>query len=128
MMKRLLGVGVLLGLALVFLAASVAPAALAQSPVTLTVYDPTGAFQVTQGFAPRVPDLNGKTVCEVTDAMWESDRTFALIRQLLQKQFPTIKIVPFDQLPALNIAIDIPGLEDAVKKAGCQAVIAGNAG
>jgi ABC-type amino acid transport substrate-binding protein len=101
---------------------------MAQSPVTLTVYDPTGAFEVTQTFADRVPDLNGKTICEVTDASWEADRTFPVIQDLLQKQFPTAKIVTYDKLPTLSTGIDIPGLEDAVKKAGCQAAIVGNAG
>ncbi len=101
--------------------------ATAQTPVTLTVFNPTGAFSVTQTFAPRLADLKGKTICEITDNMWQSDRTFALIRQLLQNQFPTAKFIPYEQFPMLNIAVDIPGLEDAVKAKGCQAAIVGNA-
>jgi len=99
----------------------------AQSPVSLTVYDPTGAFEVTQTFAKRVSDLNGKTICEVTDDDWQASRTFPVIRELLQKQFPTAKIVPFNDIPKLIVGQDIPNLEDAVKKEGCQAVIVGNA-
>jgi ABC-type amino acid transport substrate-binding protein len=102
--------------------------AMAQSPSTLMLYNPTGAFQVTQAFSPRLADLNDKTICEVSDDSWETDRTFPVIRQLLQKQFPTAKIVTYDKLPILDTKVDIPGLEDAVKKAGCQAAIVGNAG
>lgn len=102
--------------------------AAAQNPVSFTVYDPTGAFEVTQSFANRVSDLNGKTICEVTDDDWQASRTFPVIRELLQKQFPTAKIVPFNDIPKLIVGQDIPNLEDSVKKAGCQAVIVGNAG
>jgi hypothetical protein len=119
---------VLLGLLLAAFVAVATPVATAQSPVTLTVYDPTGAFEVTQTFAPRATDLNGKTICEVSDGMWEGDRTFPLIGQLLQKQFPTAKVISYDKFPVLQLATDVPGLEDAVKKAGCQAVVVGNAG
>jgi hypothetical protein len=100
----------------------------AADPVTLTLYDPTGAFQVSQTFAPRLEDLNGKTICEVTDDSWETDRTFPAIRQLLQKMYPTLKVVTFDRFPFLSTGTDVPGLEDAVKKEGCQGAIVGNAG
>jgi hypothetical protein len=103
-----------------------APAAAAE-PMTLTVADPTGGIEVSQLFAPRVSDLNGTTICEVSNGMWESARTFPLITQLLQKQFPTSKIVSYDQFPTAATAVN-QKLIDAVKAAGCQAVIIGNAG
>lgn len=102
--------------------------ALAADPVTIEVYNPTGAFQITQTFSPRLSDLNGKTVCEVGNAAWQVDRTFPLITSLLQKQFPAVKVIGHDQLPTLLIQQDIAGLEDAIKAKGCQAVIVGNAG
>ena len=127
----------LLGLLLAAFVVVSTPVAMAQGPtpaptaaqgvVTLTVYNPTGATEVTQTFAPRVADLNGKTICEISDTLWQYDRTFPLIQQLLQKQFPTAKFVTYDKFPAL-VTTDVPGLEDAVKGAGCQAVIVGNAG
>ncbi len=117
-----------LALLLVTFVAISAPAATAQTPVTLKVYDPTGGFQITQTFAPRLPDLNGKTICELSNAAWQVERTFPLIESLLQKQFPTVKMISFDQLPKLLIQQDVAGLEDAVKAKGCQAVIVGNAG
>lgn len=102
--------------------------AVAADPVTLTLFDPTGAFQVTQTFAPRLADLNGKTLCEVTDDSWETDRTFPAIREQLVKKYPTLKIVPFNRFPYLSTGTDVAGLEDAVKKEGCQGAIVGNAG
>jgi hypothetical protein len=93
------------------------------------VYDPTGAIEVTQLFAPRLPDLNGKTICEMWNGMWQSDRTFSLIRQLLQKQFPTVKIIPYTDLPRASSSGDLdPTMIAALKAKGCQAVIVGNAG
>lgn len=105
--------------------------ATAQTPATLTVYDPTGAFEVTQTFAPRLPDLNGKTICELSNDSWETYRTFPVIRELLQRQFPTAKFIPWDQFPHGNVAergIDNDETIKKVKAAGCQAVIVGNAG
>jgi hypothetical protein len=104
------------------------PAATAQSPVTLTTYNPTGAFEVTQAFAPRVADLNGKTICMVTNGSWQASRTDPLILGLVQKQYPTATLISSDKFPKLSTTADVPGLEDAVTKAGCQAVILGNAG
>ncbi len=122
-----------LGALLALLLAVSVPAAAATPPaadgtVTLSVFNPTGPTEITQLFAPRLSDLNGKTICEVSMGIWEADRTFPAIRALLQKQFLTIKIVPFDQLPRLIENKDVAGLEDAVQKAQCQGVILGNAG
>lgn len=106
-----------------------APApAVAAGPVTLEVYNPSGAFAVTQTFSARLDTLAGKTICEVMNGSWRYEDTFPLIRELLQKQFPTAKFITYDKFPALSKATDVAGLEDAVKAAGCQAVIVGNAG
>jgi hypothetical protein len=105
--------------------------ALAAELATLTVYDPTGAFEVTETFSPRVADLNGKTICELSNDSWEHSRTFARIRELLQRQFPTAKIITWDKFPHGNVAatgIDNDDTAKKVKAAGCQAVIVGNAG
>lgn len=134
--------GLLLVLLLATLAVVSVPAVVAQTPgtstpvaqtpaaqtgVTLEVYDPTGAFEVSQLFAPRLDDLNGKTICEISDNLWETQRTFPLIRSLLQKQFPTAKIIPYDQMPEATTDANSK-IADALKKAGCQGAIVGNAG
>ena len=102
--------------------------ATAADPVTLKVYDPTGAIEVTQLFAPRLADLNGKTICELSNASWEAYRTFPVIRDLLQKQFPTAKIIPYTEFPEGTAKIDVPNIGNVVKQKGCNAVIVGNAG
>ncbi|MBI2859621.1 MAG: hypothetical protein HYX90_11125 [Chloroflexi bacterium] len=96
---------------------------------TFEVYDPTGAV-VTARFhhAPRVPDLNGKTVCELSNGLWQDHRTFPLIRRLLREKFPDINIVPYTEFPAKLTEIDIDGIAQVVSGKGCHAVIGGNAG
>ena len=106
--------------------------AIAAVPVTLELYDPTGAVEVTQLHAPRLADLHGKTICELSDGTWEDHRTFPLIRELLQKQFPTAKFIPYTEFPhgsgSTGYLIDDDKVAEMVKKKGCQAVITGNAG
>ncbi len=116
----------LLALLLVALAATSVPVATAQTPVTMKVYNPTGALAIKQLFSARLSDLNGKTICEMGSS-WESERTFPLISSLLQKQFPTIKIVPDTKMPRWTANPD-QKFVDTVKAAGCQGVIIGNAG
>ncbi len=64
------------------------------SGASLEVYDPTGTIEMTELYAPRLADLSGKTICELSDLTWEDHRTFPLIRELLQKRFPDVKIIP----------------------------------
>ncbi len=98
--------------------------------VTLKVFDPTGAIEVTQLFAPRLTDLNGKTICEVSNTSWEAARTFPAIRELLIKQYPTATIIDYTRFPSgtTPISDENSKLGDKLKAAGCQAAIVGNAG
>ena len=108
---------------------SAAPAPPAKpGPVTLTIYDPTGAFEVTQLFTKRLDTLAGKTICEVSNDDWEAYRTFPLIRELLQKQFPTAKLIPYTEFPVGSGYIDNDKVAQLVKTKRCDAVIVGNAG
>ncbi len=125
---KTLGKWLLLGLLLAAFALTSSPVATAQGPVTLKLYNPNGAFEVTQTFAPRLSDLNGKTICFVTNGSWEASRMDPLILSLLQKQYPTAKFISDDKFPKLSTTQDTAGVEDAVTKAGCQAAIVGNAG
>ena len=102
---------------------SIAPVG-GEGPVTLEVFDPTGAIEVTQLFSPRLDTLEGKTICEVTDNIWEADRTFPVIRQLLQAQFPTATFIPYTDLPTTGDEL----IGETLKEKGCQAAILGNAG
>lgn len=96
--------------------------------VTLEVFNPTGDLEGEMGYAPRLNDLNGKTICEVSNRLWQADRTFERIRQLMQARYPDAKILPFTEFPYGSLQIDTDGIEERVKKKGGQAVIVGNAG
>jgi hypothetical protein len=108
-----------------------ASGAMAAEPVKLEVYDPTGSIQVTQTFAPRLASLQGKTICEVSNGLWEVDRMFPAITDALKKQFPTVNIIDHTKLPSFTAAwsvADLKNMANTVKAAGCQATIVGNAG
>jgi len=102
--------------------------------VILKVYKPTGAIEVRQVFAPRLPDLHGKTICELSNDAFEASRTFPFIREVLRSQFPTAKFVPYTEFPqghgskgGGSYAIDDDRIVEMAKARGCQAVITGNA-
>ncbi len=95
-------------------------------PVILEVFNPSGAVEVSQRFASRLADLDGKTVCMLWNGLWEGDRIFPLIGELLQKRYPTVKVIPYTELPVG--AIDTPEVSKIVKEKGAQAVIVGSAG
>ena len=96
------------------------------SIVSLEVPDPTGAVEVTERHASRLPDLSGKTICELSDLMWEDHRTFPLIRELLQKRFPDTKLVAYSEFPGIY-GVEADVLTETVRDRGCDAVIVGNA-
>jgi hypothetical protein len=99
-----------------------------QGPVSLTIHDPTGAFEVTQLFAKRLDTLAGKTICELSNDDWETYRTFPAIRGLLQKQYPSARVIPYTEFPTGSFYIDSDKTAQLAKTKGCDGVIVGNAG
>ena len=96
--------------------------------VALRVYNPTGAAETTLLHAPRLDTLAGKTICELSNSGWQYDRIFPVVRELLQKQFPTAKIIPYNEVVPLKDDLDnLEHVSKTVKEKGCQAVIAGMA-
>jgi hypothetical protein len=103
----------------------------AAGPVTLEVLDPSGVSVVTQVHAPRLDTLEGKTICLLINGIWQSWRTAPLIGELLQKQYPTAKIIPDTDLPTYSESFTADQYAEvvaAVKAAGCDGAIVGNAG
>lgn len=96
----------------------------------LTVFNPCGSTLDANKFdyAQRLNDLKAKTIGEISNDLWESQRIFPLIRKLLKKRFSDIKFVPYTELPhgADNI-IDNEELGDIVIAKGCDAVIGASA-
>ena len=55
--------------------------------VTLQVHNPTGVIEVVQTHAPRLSDLNGRTIGELSNGVWDDQRTFPFLREQLSKRF-----------------------------------------
>jgi hypothetical protein len=78
--------------------------------------------------ADRLDTLDGKTICELSNGAWQFDRIFPFVRELLKKQYPTVKILPYNEV--IGTRSELENLEVVVKvlkEKGCQAVIAGMA-
>lgn len=102
---------------------------MAGSATTLRVHNPTGVMHTTSLHAPRLDTLAGKTICEVSNGLWEYDRVFPAVRELLQKQFPTARIIPYSEVIYRRPDVqDLELVSKVVSEKGCQAVIAGMAG
>lgn len=97
-----------------------------ETAVNLEVYDPTGTVDLTEKHAPRLETLSGKTICELSDRVWEDYRTFPHIRKILQSRFPDAKIIPYTEFPGIYGVAD-EALEEAIKKSGCDGAVVGNA-
>jgi len=79
--------------------------------------------------------LEDKTICELWNESFKANITFPVIRELLQKEYPGIKIVPYTNMPRHHM-LENPGVNNAesealiaaLKEKGCDAVISGNGG
>ena len=47
--------------------------------------------------APRVPDLNGKIVCELWDEILRGDSIYPLVRNYIKARFPGVKFVGYSE-------------------------------
>jgi hypothetical protein len=45
--------------------------------------------------APRLPDLNGKTVCELWDVIFRGETIYPLVREYIKARFPGVKFVGY---------------------------------
>jgi hypothetical protein len=95
--------------------------------VTLEVLNPCGIVSSSSFYAPRLGDLDGKTIGLLSNMLGEADRTFPFIRELLQQRFPTANIIPHTEFPQGGDRVDSEEIVEIVKNKGCQAVIVGNA-
>ena len=46
--------------------------------------------------APRLPDLNGKTVCELWDVIFRGETIYPLVRDYIKARFPRVKFVGYE--------------------------------
>ena len=47
--------------------------------------------------APRIADLNGKTVCELWDAILRGDTIYPLVRAYIKRRFPAVRFVGYSE-------------------------------
>jgi len=50
----------------------------------------------TTAAAPRVPDLNGKTICELWDVIFRGETIYPLVRQYIQARYPGVRFVGYE--------------------------------
>lgn len=98
--------------------------------ITLSVYDPSGTVEITQTYADRLDTLEGKTIAFVGNSMWEEDRTFDLIGQLIQEKYDNVVIVDQDNFPrhSDDLTKEDNGVAETMLEMGVDAAIVGNAG
>ena len=97
---------------------------------------PSGKLGIKKGkLAPRLPDLSGKTICELSHMSYRGDDIFPALREELKRRYPGIKFVTYETFG--NFRRDSwegwdgselekhPGLRDLLLKHNCDAVIAG---
>ena len=104
----------------------------APTPTTyeMKIFDPTGSIEIKQLHAPRLDTLEGKTIGFVSDDAWEDDRTFAELKRLIERDYPSITIITQDNFTHGIEAItkDNNGIAPKMKEMGVDAAIVGNAG
>lgn len=98
------------------------------------VHSPIGMETIKRGtLAANLGQLDGKTIAESWNGDFKGDYTFPLIRELLQKRFPRLRIIPYDELPYFHGA-DSPlrqrelarNIATRARELGCDALISGN--
>lgn len=78
--------------------------------------------------APRVADLNGKTVCELWDAIFRGEVIYPLVREYIRARFPQVRFVDysaFGNLYGPRERAVIAGLPEQLRGHGCDAAIVG---
>ena len=93
----------------------------------LEFYDPSGALEVTQPHARRLPALAGKRIGFVSNEQWQAYRMLPMLKEMLEADFPGIQVLPIDAFPQGNALIGTEETAKKVKQSGVDAVIVGNA-
>ena len=78
--------------------------------------------------APRVPDLNGKTVCELWDVIFRGETIYPLVREYIKARFPGVKFVHYSEFGNFHGVREhdvINTLPDKLRAHGADAVIVG---
>ena len=78
--------------------------------------------------APRIPDLNGKTVCELWDVIFRGETIYPLVREYIKARFPRVKFVGYSEFGNFHGAREhqvTATLPDKLRAHGADAAIVG---
>ena len=78
--------------------------------------------------ADEIPDLSGKTVCELWDWLFKGDEVFSILREVLARQHPGVKFVDYTQFgntAGRNEREVVAALAERLREHRCDAVISG---
>lgn len=85
--------------------------------------------------APQLDTLDEKTICELSVGMYNFQESFPFIRQIIQKRFSKVKVIPYSEFPEILMMTQgkeyqeyMENLVALLKKRGCDGVIIGNGG
>lgn len=95
--------------------------------VKLEFFDPSGTLEKAKPHAPRLDTLAGKRIGFVSNEQWQAFRMLPLIKEMLEKDFPGIDVLPIDHYPQGNKLIGNAEVAKLVKESDVDAVIIGNA-
>lgn len=100
----------------------------------LEVFDPAGVAKPVGPCAPRLTDLRGKTICELSNHVaFRQNETFSILEESLRKNYPGIKFVSYNEFPS-TLFPEVSGFipkdltAGMLIEKGCEAVISGNGG
>ena len=80
---------------------------------------------------PRIADLNGKTICELSDYSFRGEEIFPIVRESLRRQYPGIKFIEYTTFGNTHGSAEaevIQNLPAMLKANGCDGVISGVGG
>ena len=101
------------------------------------VVSPVGEPVIETRQVPRsLGTLDGKTVCEIWRGEFRGHITCPIIREMLQKQYPNVKVIPYTEFPITHLnemtvkeaKETLEAVRINLKEKGCDAVIAGQGG
>jgi hypothetical protein len=78
--------------------------------------------------APRVRDLNGKTICELWDVIFRGETIYPLVRDYIKSRFPNVKFIDYSMFGNFYGPHErevVAGLSENLRSRGCDAVIVG---
>ena len=78
--------------------------------------------------APRLDDLNGKTVCQLWDYLFRGDEIFPMLEEALRERYPDVKFVRYEEFGSTHGGDErevMRALPDKLKQLGADAVISG---